>query len=157
MDILLFDGVGVLIAVVLIVASFFSKTMVFGRILGGKSQKMTWFVRVWMFLAGVTGVCGFGLAILKQLHVAINPTAVDIGQSLSEVVLFMLFLSMVVPFLVVSVRDLWLKRNEETGVHRIISICLALIFLYLIWEATPAIMRKVLTLFHNLGQTWGHV
>jgi hypothetical protein len=151
MNTLFFNGVGVLIAVVLIVASFFSKTMVFGRIFGGEPQKTTRFGRVWMFLAGLTGVCGFGLPILKQLHVASNPASVDIGQSLSEVVLFMLFLSMVIPLLIVSVRDLWLKRNEETRVHRIISICLALIFLYLIWEATPAIMRKVLTLFHNLS------
>lgn len=152
MDILFFDGVGLLISVVLIVISFVSKAMVFGRIFGGKPQKMTWFGRIWMFLAGLTGVYGFGLAILKQLRVAINPASVDIGVSLSEVVLFMLFLSVVVPVLVVSVRDLWLKRKEETRIHRIISVCLTLIFLYLIWETTPAIMRKVLTLFHGLSR-----
>jgi hypothetical protein len=152
MDILIFDGLGLLIAVVVIVASFVSKTMVFGRTFGGRPQKMTWFGRIWMFLAGLTGVYGFGLPVLKQLHVAINPAWSAIGQPLSEVVLFMLFLSLLVPVLIVSIRDSWLKRKEETRIQRVISICLAPIFLYLIWETTPAIMKRVLTLIHDLSK-----
>jgi len=149
MDIKIFiDGAALLIGLMLIVASFVSKTMVSGRMMGGKPQKITWFGRIWMFLAGSAGVYGFGLDILKQLHVAIKPSWLDIGLPLSEVVLFALFLSLVVPVQVISIRELWLKRKEETRTQRIISICLTLIFLYLIWEATPAIMRKVLTLFH---------
>ena len=122
MDILFFEGVGLLAAIALIIASFVSKTMVFGRILGGQPQKITWFGRIWMLLAGLTGVYGFGLPILKQLHVAIDPAWSATGQSLSEVVLFMLFLFLVMPFLVISIRDLWLKRKGETRIQRIISV-----------------------------------
>jgi len=145
-------GAALLIAVVVIVASFVSKTMVWGRMMGGKPQRITWFGRVFMFLAGLAGAYQSTLAILKRKHFAINPTWSDIGLPLSEVALFVLFLSLVVPVLIVSIKDLWLKRKEDTRIQRIISICLALIFLYLIWETTPAIMRKILTLAHDLGR-----
>ena len=154
MDILpiFLDGAAVLIGLALIVASFVSKTIVWGRMVGGKPQKITWFGRIYLFVAGADCVYGFGLAILKQLHVAISPAWLDIGQPLSEVVLFGLILFLVVPILIVSIRDLWLRRREESRIQRIISICLSLIFLYLIWETTPAIMKKVLTLFQNLNR-----
>jgi hypothetical protein len=154
MDILpiFLDGAALLIGLALIVGSFVSKTIVYGRMLGGKPQKITWFGRIFLFVAGLDCVYGFGLAILKQLHVAINPAWLDIGLPLSEVVLFVLALSLVVPVVIISARDSWLKRKEETRIQRIISICLTLIFLYLIWETTPAILRKVLTLFHDLSK-----
>jgi hypothetical protein len=153
MDIKIFlDGAALFISLLLIGASFVSKTVVYGRLIGGSPQKTTWFGRVFMFLAASVGVYQFGVPILKRLDVAIDPSWLDIGQRLSEVVLFVLVLSLVVPFLIVSLRDLWLKRKEETRIQRIISICLTLIFLYLIWETTPAITRRVLTLFHELGR-----
>ena len=154
MDILpiFLDGVAVLIGLALIVASFLSKTIVWGRMVGGKPQKITWFGRLYLFLAGSVAVYEFGLAMLKQMHVAINPWCLDIGLPLGEVVMFVLFLSLAVPFLIASITESWVKRKEGTRIQRIISICLTAIFLYLIWETTPAIMRKGLTLFHDLSR-----
>jgi hypothetical protein len=147
-----FDWASLLFGLAMMVGSFVSKTIVWGRMVGGKPQKITWFGRIWMFLIGSVLVCQSGLAILKWLHIAISPLWFDIGLPLSDVVLFVLALSLLVPVLVVSTGDLWLRRKEMTAIERIISICLSLIFLYLIWETTPAIVRKVLTLFHALGR-----
>jgi hypothetical protein len=146
------NGITILLFLVLIVASFVSKTMVWGRMMGGKPQKITWFGRVFMFFAGLAGIYQFTLAILKRKHVAINPAWLDVGLPLSEVVLFGLFLFLAVHVLVVSIRDSWVKPKEESRIQRIISICLTLIFLYLIWETTPEITRKVLALFHHLNR-----
>jgi hypothetical protein len=146
------DGAALLGSLVVIGVSFVAKTIVWGRMGGGKPQKIKWFGRLFLFLAGSVGVYGFGLAILKQLHVEINPSWLDMGLPLSEVVLFVLFLSLAVPFLIVSIRDSWLRPKEGARIHRIISISLTLIFLYLIWETTPAITKKVLTLFQHLSR-----
>ena len=152
MDIEIFlDGAALLIALVVIVASFVSKTVVYGRKHGSRPQKITWFGRIFLFLAGSVGVFQFGLTILKKQHVAVNPSLSDIGLPLSEVVLSLLFLSMAVPFLIVSIRDSWLRQENGTRTQRIISICLTLIFLYLVWEMAPAITRKALTLFRHLS------
>jgi hypothetical protein len=145
-----FDGVALFISLALIVASFVSTSIVWGRMIGGESRKITWSGRLFLFLAGSVGVYEFGLAILKQLHVAINPSWRDIGLPVSEVALFVLFLSLAVPFIIVSIRDSWVRRKERAEIQPIISICLILIFLYLMWETTPTITRKVLTLFHDL-------
>jgi hypothetical protein len=150
MDIKIFiDGAALLIGLMLIVASFVSKTMVSGRMMGGKPQKITWFGRIWMFLAGSAAVYGFGLAILKQLHVAINPSWSQKGDSLSQGVLYLLFLSVAVPGVIVSVRDLWLKRKEETRIQRAISLFLVLIFSYFIGTAIPVIWKEVSAIFHR--------
>jgi hypothetical protein len=139
------------ISLALIIASFVSTSIVWGRMIGGESQKITWFGRLFLFLAGSVGVYEFGLAILKQLHVAIKPSWLDIGLPVSAVVLFVLFLSLAVPFTIVSLRDSWVRLKERAGkIQQIISICLTLICLYLMWETTPAITRKVLALFHDL-------
>jgi hypothetical protein len=145
------NGIAILLFLILIVASFVSKTIVYGHMLGGKPQKITWFGRIFLFVVGTTGAYQFSLAILKRRHVAINPAWSDIGVPLSEVVLFVLFLCFIVPFLIVSIRDSWLRRKDGTRIQRIISICLSLIFVFLIWETTPAIIRKVLTVFHGFN------
>jgi hypothetical protein len=113
------DGAAVLIGLALIVGSFVSKTIVWGRMVGGEPQKITRVGRIYLFVAGSVCLYGSGLAILKRLHVAINPAWLDIGQPLSKVALFGLFFFLVVRVLIVFIRDLWLGRKEKTGIERI--------------------------------------
>jgi len=143
-----FDGAALLIAVVVIVASFVSKTMVFGRIFGGKPQEMTWFGRIWMFLAGLTGVYGFGLPILKHLRVAINPAWSDVGLRVSKFILETLFLVLAVPFLIASIRAL-IRREEPNKINRLISVALAIVWAYLLWNVLPGMAKEVSAVFHR--------
>ena len=57
------DGVAVLLGFVLLVGSFISKTIVWGRMFGAKPQKITWFGRIFLFVGGSITVFGFGLAL----------------------------------------------------------------------------------------------
>jgi hypothetical protein len=148
------DGALLLLGLVMMVASFISKIIVWGRMAGGKPEKITWFGRVFMFLAGSILVFQSGLNILKELHIAANPAWTDLGLPLSEVVLFALFLALAIPFLIAWIRDSWQGRREGARIERIIPVCLSLIFLYLIWETAPEIISKVLTLLHHLSR--GH-
>ena len=147
-DTLFFNGVGLLIAVAVIVASFVSKTMVFGRIFGSKSQKMTWFGRTWMFLAGLTGVYEFGLPILKQLHVVINPAWSDVGLRVSKFILETLLLLLVVPFLFASIRVL-IRREEPSKINRLISVALVIVWAYLLWNVLPGMAKEISAVFHR--------
>jgi hypothetical protein len=118
MDIkIFFDGIVLLIGLALIVASFVSKTIVWGQMVGGKPQTITWFGRTFLFLAGSVCVYRFGVAILSERRVTINPLWRDVGLPLSEVVLFVLALSLAVLFLIASIRDSWLRRSEGTRIQ----------------------------------------
>jgi hypothetical protein len=114
MDILgiFFDIVALLVSLVLIFGCFVSKTIVWGRMVGGKPQKITWFGRLFLFLAGSVGLCEFGLAILKRLRIAINPWWLAVALPVGKGVLFLLFLALAVPFIVVPIRDSWLRRKK---------------------------------------------
>ena len=131
-----------------IVASFVSKTMVFGRIFGSKPQKMTWFGRIWMFLAGLTGVYGFGLPILKRLHVATNPAWSDVGLRVSKFILEILFLVLALPFLIASIRAL-IRREEPNKINRLITVALAIVWAYLLWNIVPGMAKEVSAVFHR--------
>jgi hypothetical protein len=78
-----FDGVRLVIGLVLMIASFIARTIVWGRRLGGKPEKITWFGRMFMLLGGSVLVYESGLAILQQLQVAVNPSWHDIGLPLA--------------------------------------------------------------------------
>ena len=112
-----FDVFALLISLVLIFGCFVSKTIVWGRMVGGKPQKIKWFGRLFLFLAGSAGLCEFGLAILKRLHTGISPWWNAIAVSISKDVLFLLFLALAVPFIVVPVRDSWLRRKKGTRIQ----------------------------------------
>jgi hypothetical protein len=143
-----FDGAALLISLVVIVASFVSKTMVSGRIFGAKPQKMTWFGRMFMFVAGSVGVFQFGLAILKTKHVTINPAWSDVGLPVSRFFLEILFLVLAIPFLIASIRSL-IRREEPNKINRLITLFLILICAYLLWNVLPGMAKEVSAVFHR--------
>ena len=141
------DGAALLLFIVLVVRAFTSKTIVYGRMLGGKPQEINLHGRIFLLVVGSVGAYQFGLAFLKQLYPQIDFSWLQRGLPLSEVVLFILFLFLSIPVLIRIFVGLWLKRREQGGLERVISIFMAVIILYLIWEATPTIFGKVVSLF----------
>ena len=91
-----------------------------------------------MFLAGLTGVYGFRLPILKRLHVATNPAWSDVGLRVSKFSLEILFLVLALPFLIASIRAL-IRREEPNKINRLITVALAIVWAYLLWNIVPGI------------------
>lgn len=144
------NGAALLICLVVMVGSFFSKTIVYGRMLGARPQKITWLDRISLFLLGSSGVYQFAVAILKEEHVRINPSWYSLGLPLSKAVMLASLLPITVVVLIASLRDSLLAQKAGTRIQGIISICLILIFVYLVWGETPTIVSKALTLYHGV-------
>lgn len=77
-------GLPLLVSLVVTPAAFISKTMVWHPPFPRNPQKITWFGRLFMFLAGSVGVLQFGLAILKKKQVTINPEWSNVGLPVSS-------------------------------------------------------------------------
>ena len=56
-------GLALLVSLVVAIAAFVSKTMIWHPPFHSIPQKITWFGRMFMFLAGSIGMLQFGLAI----------------------------------------------------------------------------------------------
>lgn len=108
-------GLALLVSLVVTVAAFVSKTMVWHPPFHSESRKITWFGRMFMFLAGSVGVLQFGLAILRTKQVTINPAWSVRWLPVSKFFLEILFLVLVLPFLIASIRAL-IRREEPNKV-----------------------------------------
>jgi hypothetical protein len=143
-----FDWVSLPLGFVLMIASFVSKSIVWGRMVGGKPQKITWFGRIFLFLVGLVFVYQSGLTILKSKHVLVNPTWFGIGLAVSKFFLEILFLVLALPFLIASIRAL-IRREEPNKINRLITVALAIVWAYLLWNVLPGMAKEVSTVFHR--------
>ena len=143
------DGAALLLFTVLIVGAFISKTIVYGRMFGAKPEEIQWHGRIFLFVVGSVGAYQSGLAFLRELHPPIDFSGLERGLPLSNAILYVLALFFIVPALTGTLRELWLKRRGQSGLERVISIFMAAIFLYLIWETTPTMLGKVMSLFRH--------
>ncbi len=141
-------GLALLVSLVVTAAAFVSRTMVWHPPFHSKPQKITWFGRMFMFLAGSVGVLQFGLAILKTRQVTISPTWSDRWLPLSKFFLEILFLVLALPFLIASIRAL-IRREEPNKINRLISVALAIVWAYLLWNVLPGMAKEVSAVFHR--------
>ena len=109
------DGLALLLSVVIIVAAFASKTIVWRPPIHSKPQKLTWFGRVFMFSAGSVGALQFGIAILKRRGVLLNPAWFDRALQMSKFILELLFIALVTPLLIIYIRQLIPSGRPEQG------------------------------------------
>lgn len=143
-----FDWISLPLGFVLIAASFASKTIVWGRMVGGKPEKITWFGRSFLFLVGSVFVYQSGLTILKSKHVLVNPMWSAIGLPVSKFILEILFVVLALPFLISSIRGL-IRREEPNKINRLITVALAIVWAYLLWNVLPGVAREVSAVFHR--------
>ena len=143
-----FDWVSLPLGFVLMIASFVSKSIVWGRMVGGKPQKITWFGRIFLFLVGSVFVYQSGLTILKSKHVLVSPSWSGIGLPVSKFFLEILFLVLAIPFLIASIRSL-IRRDEPNNINRLITLFLTVICAYLLWNVLPGMAKEVSAVFHR--------
>ncbi len=141
-------GLALLVSLVVTVAAFVSKTMVWHPPFHSEPQKITWFGRMFMFLAGSIGVLQFGLAILKTKQVTINPAWYDRWLPVSKFFLEILFLLLALPFLTASIRAL-IRREEPNKINRLITAALAIVWAYLLWTVLPGMAKEFSAVFHR--------
>jgi hypothetical protein len=140
-------GLALLVSLVVAIAAFVSKTMIWHPPFHSKPQKITWFGRMFMFLAGSIGMLQFGLAILKTKQVT-NPAWSERWLPVSKFFLEILFLALALPFLIASIRAL-IRREEPSKVNRLISVALAIVWAYLLWNVLPGMAKEVSAVFHR--------
>lgn len=145
------DGLAFLLAIVLIVAAFVSKTIVWRPPIHNTPRKITWFGRVFMFLAGSVGVLQFGIAVLRRRGVLINPVWSDRALQTSTLILEFLFLTLVTPLLIVLIRQL-IRREDPSKVNRVITVFLTAVSAYLLWNVIPDIVTKASGVLHRHPQ-----
>ena len=141
-------GLALLVSLVVTVAAFVSKSMVWHPPFHSEPQKITWFGRMFMFLASSVGMFQFGLAILKQLHVATHPIWSGVGLHVTKFILEVLFLVLALPFLISSVRAL-IRREEPNKINRLITAALAIVWAYLLWTVLPGMAKEFSAVFHR--------
>jgi FtsH-binding integral membrane protein len=141
-------GLALLVSLVVAAAAFVSKTMVWHPPFHSNPQKITWFGRMFMFLAGSVGVLQFGLAILKRQQVTINPAWPDVGLPVTKFFLEILFLVLALPFLISSIRGL-IRREEPNKINRLITVALAIVWAYLLWNVLPGMAKEISGVFHR--------
>lgn len=141
-------GLAFLVSLVVTAAAFVSKTIVWHPPYPNKPQKITWFGRVFLFVAGSACMLQFGLAILKTKQVTINPAWSDRWLPLSKVFLGILFLVVALQALIASIRAL-IRREKPNKINRLTSVAFAIIVPYLLWNLLPIMAKEVSAVFHR--------
>jgi hypothetical protein len=115
-------------------------------------KNATWFGRIFIFLAGSVGALQFGIAILKRKHILINPGQADRALQISSFVVEILFVAVLTPFLVMSIRQL-IRREDQNKINQLITVFLILVWTYLLWQMIPGMAKELFSLLRYVIPT----